>query len=101
MTDCFLQFASFTDRFVGCISNYFETNPDEKKELTNEKQKKKFRNPRMFVFGELEGRKNVKLKSKYATVNTGKITPKRYNTQKNLGMPNSKKSSMYCMDSVC
>ena len=115
MSDCFLQFASFTDRFVGCISNYFETNPDKKKELTNEKQKKKFRNPRMFLFGEPEGgekpkgsekpkgKKNVKLKSKYATVNTGKSIQERYDTPKNPGMLNSKKKSsrLYCMDSVC
>ena len=60
MTDCFLQFASFTDRFVGCISNYFETNPKEKKELTNEKQKKKFRNPRIFLFRTQKERKKPK-----------------------------------------
>ena len=94
-----LQLASYIDRFVGCISKYFEPNRDEKKSVY--KQGIVFRNPRTLLFGNPGKRKHVRIKPEYTAIYTGKSKPGNYNTPQNPRGGNKTNYKQYCKDSIC
>lgn len=100
MNNFFLQLASYTDRFVGCISKYFEPNRNEKKSVY--KQGTVFRNPRTLLFGKPGKIKYVIIKSEYTAFYTGKSKQENINTPQNPRGGNiTKPKKQYCKDSIC